>query len=71
MAQLLDLLRVATPPPPAKPPAITLRDVLLLTALGYSLASAATPTPFSDVDEQVYKVHHTLAQVQHTRRRGP
>ena len=56
MAQLLDLLRVATPPASSKPPAVTLRDVLLLTALGYSLASAANQAPFSVVDEQVFKV---------------
>ena len=68
MAQLLDLLRVATPPPPAKPPAVTLRDVLLLTALGHSLASAATPAPFSDVDQQVFKVLHiSESGVQRTR----
>ena len=60
MAQLLDLLRVATPPPSAKTPAISLRDVLLLTALGYSLASAAAVEPFSIVDEQVFKVLHVL-----------
>ena len=57
MSQLLDLLRVATPPSPAAAqPTITLRDVLHLTALGYSLATATVEAPFSVVDEQVYKV---------------
>ena len=58
MSQLLDLLRVATTPSPTARPTVTLRDVLQLTALGYSLATAATAEPFSVVDEQVCKVRH-------------
>jgi hypothetical protein len=70
MSQLLDLLRVATPPSPTTPPTVTLRDVLHLTAVGYSLATAAMAEPFSVVDEQVYKVrhpHHNRGTPKHTR----